>query len=543
MSSKNPSNNLREIIKEEYKKCLSDPLYFVRKYVKISTQDKGVVPFEMFPYQEESLRTIHQNQRTIILKSRQMGISTLMAAYVLWVMLFKPGKNILVISKTREAAIEVVAKIKLANEELPSWLKIIAEEDNKLSLKLKNGSKVLATSSASDSARGYSTSLCVLDEACFVENIDELWAGVQQTLANTTDGQAIILSTPNGVGGFFYKTWIEAENKTNGFIPIKLKWDLHPKRNQEWRERQTRELGVKLASQECDASFISSGTNLISLDILEWYENDKEKGILDPIEKRYGNDLWIWRYAHSDRSKSYVVSADTARGDGNDFSAAHIFDVETNEQVAEYKGQFGTTEYGSMLVSLATEYNNALLIVERENVGWATIQAIIDRDYDNLFYSSSDLKYVDVKHQMKNKYYSEDKKMVPGFSTNIGTRLTIINRLESYIREKSVIIRSIRTINELKTFVWEKGKVQAMSGYNDDLCMSLAINLWVRDTALRLKQEGVNLTKNLLDRIHVPQAEKTPVYTAKLQSNAYESWKMKVGGGQGTNEDLTWLIK
>ena len=110
-----------------------------------------------------------------------------------------------------------------------------------------------------------------------------------------------------------------------------------------------------------------------------------------------------------------MVVADVARGDSSDYSACHVFDVEQATQVAEYKGKLDTKDFGNFLVSLSTEYNNALLVVENANIGWAVIQQIIDRDYKNLFYMSKDLKYVDVEHQMTNKYRREERGMVAGF--------------------------------------------------------------------------------------------------------------------------------
>ena len=83
---------------------------------------------------------------------------------------------------------------------------------------------------------------------------------------------------------------------------------------------------------------------------------------------------------------------------------------------------------------MATEYNNALLVVENSNVGWATIQQVIDRGYGNLFYMSNDLKYIDVERQMSNKFYRDERQMVAGFSTTAKTRPLIISSLDSYIQ-------------------------------------------------------------------------------------------------------------
>jgi len=524
---------LKDVIKEEYKKCLVDPMYFMKKYVKIQHQTRGIVPFELYPFQEETLQDFIDHDRNIVLKSRQMGISTLVSAYALWTMIFNPGKNVLILSTVQNTSKEIVSKIRLANNNLPSWLKVPTVEDNRLSLKFKNESRVLAASSAADSARGFSSYLLVMDECAFIENAEEVWTSAQQTMA--TGGRAILLSTPNGVGNFFHQMWVDAEARKNTFNTIRLKWSLHPERDQDWRNRQTDELGPKRASQECDTEFLSSGNTVIDTGIIEFYRNTKAK---DPVEIR-GMDqgYWIWEYP--DYSRNYIVCADVARGDGADFSAFHILDVETLTQVAEYKGQMPTKNYGNFLVEVATAYNNALLIVENNNYGWAVLQAIIDRQYPNTFYSSEDLQYVDVERQISNKYYRDEKKMIPGFTNSSKTRPLLISKLDTYFRENTVNVYSKRLLDELSVFIWENNKATAMRGYNDDLVLSLSIGLWVRDTALRLRQQGMDMNRSLINGISRVSNDK--VYTSKVQPNE-TGWSMKLGLDNDKQENLTWLL-
>ena len=202
-------------------------------------------------------------------------------------------------------------------------------------------------------------------------------------------------------------------------------------------------------------------------------------------------------------------------------------------QVAEYKGHIPTKEFGNLCVQMATEYNDALLIMENASIGWAAIQQVIDRDYKNLFYSSTDLKYVDTENQIRNRYRSQDKNMVAGFSTTMRTRPLIIAKLEEYFREKSVTVRSKRLIDELFVFIYKNNKAQAMDGYNDDLTLALSIGLWVRDTALRLRGEQDMLVKKSLQHFDAAQ----PIYNPNpVPNNPYE---MKVNG---QSQDLTWLL-
>ena len=402
---------IKEAIKREYTKCAQDPTYFLGKYGIIQHPVKGKVNFNLYDFQEKALHSFMNSDYNVVLKARQLGLSTLTAGYALWMMTFQHDKNILVIATKQDTAKNLVTKVRVMHANLPAWLKQPCVEDNKLSLRYRNGSQVKAVASSEESGRSEALSLLIIDEAAFIDKIDTIWAASQQTLA--TGGRALIISTPNGVGNFFHKVWTEAENGINDFNFIRLHWSLHPDRDDEWRKEQDKLLGPSLAAQECDCDFITSGRSVIDGLILE---KIRENDVREPMEKRgIDSNYWIWQPPNY--TKNYVVSADVSRGDGTDYSAFHIIDVETLEQVAEYRGKISTQEFGNMLVNVANEYNNALLVVENNNIGWAAIQQVIDREYENLFYTSKDLQYVDVQHQMTNKYRAQERNMVPGFST------------------------------------------------------------------------------------------------------------------------------
>ena len=522
------AEQIKEVIKQQYIQCATDPVYFMKKYCMIQHPIKGKIPFELYEFQEKSVREFKDHRFNIILKARQLGISTLTAGYALWLMTFHQDKNVLVIATKQEVAKNLVTKVRVMHANLPSWLKQPCVEDNKLNLRYRNGSQIKAVSSGPEAARSEALSLLILDEAAFIDKIDEIWTASQQTL--TTGGSCIALSTPNGVGNWFHRTWVEAEDATGMFNPIKLHWTVHPDRGQEWRDEQDTLLGPSNAAQECDCDFLTSGTGVIDPIILE---KMRKSLCIDPVEKRgIDSNMWVWEQPNY--NKDYIVCADVGRGDSADYSAFHVIELESLTQVAEYKGRINTKDFGNMLVSVATEYNDALLIVENNNIGWATIQQIIDRNYPNLFYTSKDLQYVDVQHQVTNKHYSEEKKMVAGFSTTSKTRPLIISKLEEFFREESVIVRSNRLIDELLTFVYINNRAQAMTGYNDDLVMSFAIGLWVRDTALRLRTQGVELTKKTLSKM----MDNEGLYTQD-DSRKNDSWEWDTGKNK---ESLDWLL-
>jgi len=259
--SNNKQISLKDIVKQETARSASDPVHFMKKYCNIQHPVRGRIKFNLYPFQENVLTDFANHPLNIILKSRQLGISTLCAAFALWQMLFRKDFNVLVIATTQETAKNLVTKVRVMYDDLPSWLKsgITSDENNKLSLKLSNGSQIRAVSSNENSARSIAASLLILDEFAFIHSDNEIYTAAQQTIA--TGGNLIVLSTPNGTGNLFYKLWQEAEEKGT-MNTIRLRWDVHPDRDQKWRDKQTSLLGEKAAAQECDCI---AGESMITL--------------------------------------------------------------------------------------------------------------------------------------------------------------------------------------------------------------------------------------------------------------------------------------
>ena len=298
--------------------------------------------------------------------------------------------------------------------------------------------------------------------------------------------------------------------------------------------QQEDELGVRMAAQECDCDFTTSGNTVMDVDLLNYYE---KTFLRDPLEKRgIGGDLHIWEYP--DYTRNYMITADVARGDSKDFSAFHIMDIEECKQIASFKGQIGTKEFGHMLVSIATEYNNALLVVENANIGWNTIQVVIDKGYQNLYYSPKGDAASNADAFLAKGYdITDTTKMVPGFTMSMKTRPLTIGKLDAYLRDKAILIQGKRTLEEMRTFIWKNGRAEAQGGYNDDLVMSLATACYVRDTALKFAQQGIDITKAALSN----WSKSAPgIYTGGTNKRG-AGWSMDMGEGN-EDEDLTWLL-
>ena len=178
--------SLKEIIKDEYVKCAKSATYFMKKYCMIQHPTKGKIPFHLYPYQEDTLCDFQENDRIVILKSRQLGISTLIAGYALWMILFQNDKNCLVVAIDQNTSKNLVTKVRVMFDNLPSWLKLKQIESNKLSMRLSNGSQIKAVASTGTSGRSEALSLVIIDEAAFVEGAEELWASLQQTLSTVS---------------------------------------------------------------------------------------------------------------------------------------------------------------------------------------------------------------------------------------------------------------------------------------------------------------------------------------------------------------------
>ena len=477
----------QEMIKEIVKSG-KDPVYFINNYQKISHPLKGLIPFKTYAFQDDLIKNFNDHRFNVILKARQLGISTVTAAYVVWMMMFHRDKNILVLATKFGTAANLVKKVKAIIRNLPPWMMVAnIAVDNRTSFELTNGSQIKASSTSSDAGRSEALSLLVIDEAAHVEGLEELWTGLYPTLS--TGGRCIALSTPNGVGNWFHQTYTDADSGNNDFFPTMLPWDVHPDRDQEWFEKETRNMARRQIAQELECSFNMSGETVLNPDDLVRIEDQETK----EAEYRTGFDrnLWIWETYNP--AHSYLLVADVARGDGKDFSAFHIINLHTLEQVAEYQGKVNLDMYANLLNTTGREYGECMLVVENNNIGFAVLEKMMEFDYPNLYHS------IKSTHEYVDPYLAESRSnSVPGFTTTMKTRPLIVAKLEEFIRNKLITIRSSRVLNEMKTFIWNNGKPQAMRGYNDDLVMSLAIACWVRDTALVVNKRDEEYRKVFL---------------------------------------------
>ena len=520
----------RDQILKEIVKSGKDPVYFINNYAKISHPMRGLIAFNTYDFQADLLQDFNDYRFNVILKARQLGISTITAAYVAWMMMFHRDKNVLVIATKFSTAANLVKKVKAIHKNLPDWMKIAEIAiDNRTSFELTNGSQIKASSTSGDAGRSEALSLLVIDEAAHVEGLDELWTGLYPTLS--TGGRCIALSTPNGVGNWFHQTCVDAEIEKNDFHLVTLPWNVHPDRDQEWFDKETKNMSRRQIAQELECNFNMSGETVFHPEDMELLAQTLEE---PKYKTGFDRNLWIWE--EFKQENTYMMTADVARGDGADYSTFHIFNITTNEIAAEYKGKATPDLFAMLLDQTGREYGNCLLVVENNSVGWTVLNKLEEMQYPNLYYSRKST------HEHVEPHLAEGIGVTPGFSTTMKTRPLVIAKLEEFVRNKLIKIKSKRLYNEMKTFVWQNGKPQAMKKHNDDLIMACAIGCWVKDTALSSNERSVAYQKAFLNSI---TSTNRMMNTAIPGMSGYEKLEreQKMKNSLDRYKDNLWLLK
>jgi len=520
----------RKEILNEIMKSGKDPNFFINDYCKISHPLKGLIPFKTFDYQTDLLDSFVDHRFTIILKARQLGISMITAAYVVWLMLFHRNKEVLVMATKFSTAANLVKKVKFIMAQLPDWMKIATiTVDNRTSFELSNGSQIKASSTAGDAGRSEALSLLVVDEAAHIEGFDDLWTSLYPTLS--TGGSCIALSTPKGVGNWFHKMYIQADMEENDFFPVRLPWDVHPWRDLKWFEKETKNMSRREIAQELECNFNTSGDTVIAAEDIERIEQT----VVEPLYRTgFDRNLWIWE--EHIPGDTYLIVADTARGDGADSSTFEVFNItEGMRQDAEYQGKVTSDVFANILNETGREYGDCLVVVEI-NAGQAVAQKMIDVEYPNLYWAAKGT------HEYVEAYIAENmSNTLPGFTTSRTTRPLVVGKLEEFVRNELITLRSQRLLKEFATFIWNNGRPEAMRGYNDDLIMACAIAAYVADDALEVGKRDLKYKKAFLDMGGIVRIGTTLSTTIPGQ-RGYDPRLDSSKGNEPTNP-YPWLIK
>ena len=230
----------------EIQKCKENLLYFAENQFNIIDPDVGKTTINLYSFQKRILNTLENNRRVILIASRQIGKTTCLTIYALWVAIFNNYQNIVIVANKEATAIEVFRRIKLAYEELPVWLKPGVVAFATTSCEFDNGSRVSISTTTGSAARGMTISCLLIDEAAFIEPasiLDDFWRSVYPTISRSSTSKVLIASTPNGTGNLFHKLYDGSEKGENGFVYEKVMWDEVPGRGEEWKNNEIKSLG------------------------------------------------------------------------------------------------------------------------------------------------------------------------------------------------------------------------------------------------------------------------------------------------------------
>jgi len=229
----------------DIKKCAQYILFFAENFFYIVSLDEGKQKIDLHLCQKRVLRKMRDNRFFILLASRQIGKTTLMTIYALWVACFQQDQSILIVANKEGTAIEIFRRIRLAYEELPNWLKPGVKEYGKTSMSLANGCRIGISTTTGTAARGQSINVLVLDELAFIEShlVDEFWKSVYPIVSSSKKSKIFIASTANGTGNLFHKLYTGAEENQNGWECDKILWNEIPGRDDKWKRETIATIG------------------------------------------------------------------------------------------------------------------------------------------------------------------------------------------------------------------------------------------------------------------------------------------------------------
>lgn len=516
---------------KEYIKCSRDPFYFIENYVKIVSVDEGLVPFKLWPFQRDIVQTIHDNRYTIAKLPRQCGKSTTMVSYLLWTILFKKLQNVCIAADKGSTAKEILHRLQRSYEALPLWMQQGVIEWNKGSVVVENGSRIIAASTASNSIRGHTYNIIMLDEFAFVpRNIaEDFIKSVFPTITSGKKTKVMIVSTPNGMN-LFCKYWKDAQEKRNLYVPVEAHWSDRPDRDAEW-ERETRmQMGDEEFNQEFGCDFLGSASTLISTAKL------KELTWIDPI-RQFENGFKV--YEEPKDNHSYVLVSDVSEGQGLDCSAFSVVDVSETPyaQVATYRSaNVSPMLYPNIIYNAAKYYHDAHVLIEVNNIGMQVANDLYDDlEYEYIFATT-------VKGrggQQISAGFSNNSKL--GIKTSESLKKVGCANLKSMIEGDRLIINDFDTYSELTSFARSKKSYEAEAGCNDDLVMGLVMFGWLSTQQYFKDITDIDIRKKLYsEKMRQLEEEMLPDIFINNGSDGAESFVDSSGDRWFTIDDDDW---
>jgi hypothetical protein len=471
---------------EEYIKCAHDCEYFIEKYVRIVHIDHGLIPFNLYPFQKKMVNAFVNDRFTINKLPRQSGKSTTVTAYMMWRVLFHDNQNIAILANRGMLARELLSKITMAYEHLPTWLQQGVITWNRGNIELENGSKIVAAATSASSIRGGSYNLIFLDEFAFVEAYlaEQFFSSVYPTISSGQTSQVIIVSTPNGLN-HFYKMWVDAEEGRSSYRAIEVHWTEVPGRDEAWKKETIANTSEEQFRQEFECEFIGSTNTLINATKL------RNMAFVTPISQHGPVDV----FEDPLEKHTYTITVDTSRGLNLDYSAFTVIDVTQlpYKVVAKYRSNtVAPMIFPSAIVNTAKTYNDAFCLVEINDIG----QQVADIMHHELEYENI---LTTVTRGRAGQQISA------GFTRNVqfGVKTTKQVKgigcasLKTLIENDQLIITDFHIISELASFVQKGSSYEAESGQYDDLAMTLVLFAWLTNQTYFKEITDVNIREKI----------------------------------------------
>ena len=438
----------------EYMKCMSSPIYFAEKYIKVIAPSKGLIAFKPYPYQKKMFKTFNENRFNIVLACRQSGKSITSVIYILWYAIFNPEKTIAILANKGSTAREMLGRITLALENLPFFLQPGCRELNKGNITFANNAKIVAAATSGSSIRGLSIDLLFLDEFAFIERDAEFYTSTYPVVSAGDETKVIIASTANGVGNMFFKIWEGSKKGINDFKSSRIDWFDVPGRDEEWKRQTVANTSELQFEQEYGNSFLGTANTLVSSNCL--------------LSLKPENPIKIERnvnyYKAPIEDHTYIMTVDVSKGRGQDYSTFTIMDITTGmfEQVATFRdNMISPMIFPDIIVKVAKIYNEALVVIENNDVGQIVCNDVYyEYEYENTFVESS------VKRG--------------GVGVTMTKRVKRIgcSNLKDLIELGKISLVDADTIQELSTFEIKGSSYEASQGNHDDMVMNLVMFAW-----------------------------------------------------------------
>ncbi len=475
---------------KEYERCMEDPVYFTRKYMKIVHVDRGVVPLDLFDFQEEVVRNYPTNLKMALCQSRQSGKTTVVTAIILHYVLFNKDKNVAILANKLDQALEIMERIQMAYEWLPDFLKGGVAIWNKKSVKFGNGSKIMAAASSSSAIRGKSMSLLYIDEFAFIPRWADFSASVLPVLSSGKESRLIISSTPNGLNQFY--EYMEAARKgENGFWYIDVPWHMVPGRDEAWKKKTLADLNGDLIkfAQEYELEFQGSSGTLINGSTL------KRLKALQPISRSSG--ISVYHPAQKDRL--YAGLVDVSHGKGLDYSVMHVIDITElpYKQVCTYRSNTVTPiDFATVIANLGKYYNKAFVLVENNDIGaQVTHQLWHELDYENVLSSTNRGRGGKILN------FGVPRKSDIGIRMTKNVKSLGCSVLKLLVEQGQLELVDKDTLGELSTFSKKGSSYEAEEGKHDDCVMPLVSFAWMTTTDLFREMTSTNAIKSMTDYV------------------------------------------